>query len=202
MEEKRFYIVELANEYGITAAVLLTNIIFWIQKNMRNGNNCKEGRYWTYNSITDYTEQFPEFNERQISYSLRKLESNKVLITGNFNKRKYDKTKWYSLGTELQRYYFNFEPDYYKEKPIDKFVKWIIQFCQMEYTILSNGCSNIVKPIPYINHINKSDIISDTIQGSNQKFDFEYYQNKWNDFASIHNLDKVSRLTDKRKAGI
>jgi hypothetical protein len=204
MEEKHFYYTVLAKQYGLTEALLLTNIIFWIQKNMKNNKNYHNGRYWMYNSAKKFQEKnFPELNERKINYALRKLENNNVLIVGNFNKKKYDKTKWYSLGKEMKQYYFNFEPEYYKEKPYDNFVIWILQFCHMQFTILVYGNDKIVKPIPYINTYNESkDINTLFIVPHKYIYDFQYFRNKWNEFAKLNNLDEILKLSDKRKAGI
>ena len=90
--------VRVAKELGINSAVLLANMIYWIEKNEANETNYHEGKYWTYNSIKAYGEIFPYLSERQIRYALDKLEEENIVITGNFNKVGFDKTKWYTLS--------------------------------------------------------------------------------------------------------
>lgn len=197
-EIKHFYYTELATLYGVNEAVILTNIIFWLRKNIKNDNNYKSGYYWTFNSVTSFSELFPEFTDRQIQYALGKLEKCGVIVAGKFNKRKYDKTKWYRLGNIIQRYYFGFEPEYYRKKPIDKFVKWIIQFCNIDLTKSLNAFDKIVKPIPYINTDNKQHIERKKPLESPCKENYLHIQNKWNAFANKHKLTSINKLSKSR----
>lgn len=89
--------VELATLYGIEEAIIIENLAFWIKKNIANKKNFIEGEYWTYNSAKAFNELFPYMNSRKISRVLEKLESKKIIKSGNFNKAKYDRTKWYCI---------------------------------------------------------------------------------------------------------
>ncbi|MFV0294264.1 MAG: hypothetical protein ACK5II_14060 [Paracoccus sp. (in: a-proteobacteria)] len=44
---------------GINAAVVYRNLVFWVRHNQTNQRNFHEGRYWTYNSLAAFDEQFP-----------------------------------------------------------------------------------------------------------------------------------------------
>lgn len=92
--------IEDAKKYGVEKAVLLYNIRFWLDKNRANNNNIyeKDGKkyHWTYNSARAFKELFPYMAERSITRYLTELEEDGVIITGTFNKHKYDKTKWFS----------------------------------------------------------------------------------------------------------
>jgi hypothetical protein len=160
------YNIEDAKKYGIISAVLVYNIKFWLMKNLEDNTNIYDGKVWTFNSVKKYQKDFPEFTERQISYNLKKLEKLGVLIVGNFNKKRYDKTKWYTVPVHML-----FPDDKNKpvitdsEKPTDKIVKSYcqesdsiqanettdLQNCQMDVTNLSIPSDEIVKPIPDIN---------------------------------------------------
>nr|WP_321506505.1 hypothetical protein [uncultured Celeribacter sp.] len=49
---------EIAGRVGLNAAVIFQNIAFWIEKNQANRHNLRDGRYWTYNSISAFGELF------------------------------------------------------------------------------------------------------------------------------------------------
>ncbi len=53
---------EIAVQEGINAAVVYRNLVFWVRYNEANRRNFHEGRYWTYNSLAAFDEQFPYRN--------------------------------------------------------------------------------------------------------------------------------------------
>lgn len=85
-------------DYGVSEAVVLFNIRYWVKANKEKGINFHQGEYWTYNSYSKYTEVFPMFSEKQIRRILISLIKQGAIIDGNFNKKGYDKTKWYTLA--------------------------------------------------------------------------------------------------------
>ena len=92
--------IEHARLYGLPEAVMITNFQFWIAKNKANKENLHEGRTWTYNSIAAFAELFPYLSEGQIRRTLDSLVAQKVLITGNYNEKAVDRTKWYAFIDE------------------------------------------------------------------------------------------------------
>ena len=101
--------VDVALDYGVEAAILIENLAFWINKNKANNNNFYDGRYWTYNSAKAFVELFPYWSSTKIQRLLAHLETEGVIISGNYNKLAYDRTKWYSIVDEaiLQKYTFH-----------------------------------------------------------------------------------------------
>lgn len=89
--------VDIAEKYGVNAAILLNNIYFWCQKNKANKHNFFDGNYWTYNSRSAFSEIFPYLSERQIKTALDKLIADGVIKTGCYNKNVWDKSLWYAL---------------------------------------------------------------------------------------------------------
>ena len=85
-----YFDTELAEKYGMVEATILNHLQYWIQ-------NYHEGRYWTFHSIQAFCKQFPYLTAKKIRNAIKKLENAKVLIKGNFNKVKYDRTTWYAL---------------------------------------------------------------------------------------------------------
>lgn len=91
----------LAKEIGLNEAIVLQQVHYWIQFNQRTGNNFKDGRYWTFNSMTKWHEEtfyFWSFNTLRRTF--KSLEEKGILISGNFNKKGYDRTKWYAINYE------------------------------------------------------------------------------------------------------
>lgn len=87
---------EVAKAVGVNAAVIYQNILFWCKRNAANDENMHDGRAWTYNSRKAFAELFPYLTEKQVRSALKKLEDTGFLLSGNFNKTPYDRTKWYS----------------------------------------------------------------------------------------------------------
>lgn len=89
--------VEIAKECGVNASILFSNIAYWIEHNKANGINFHDGHYWTFNSMKAFSELFPYFSEKQIKTALKKLEDDGLIMTGNYNKLPFDRTKWYAV---------------------------------------------------------------------------------------------------------
>ena len=117
--------VEHAKKYGVDTAIVLKNLQFWIMKNKANNRHFYEGRTWTYNSVKAFAELFPYWTERQIIRILKTMEEKKIIISGNYNKSAYDRTKWYAF----------FDESIYLKSEI-------------HLTERSNGNTEKVKPIP------------------------------------------------------
>jgi uncharacterized phage protein (TIGR02220 family) len=130
--------IDIAKKYGVECAIILENMIFWIEKNKANKKHFYEGRYWTYNSGKAFSELFPYWSVHQIGRFLRELEAQGLVISGNFNKAGYDKTKWYSVNDSL-----------------------ILQNCNIDYAKLHNPSCENAQPIPDIN----TDIKTNSIKG-------------------------------------
>src|SRR5690606_24311936 len=85
---------------NIQCAILLGNIKFWVAKNKANKRNFHDGRYWSYCSMSGFRELFPYMTEGVIRGALSRLESEGHIVTGNYNRRAADRTKWYSLSSK------------------------------------------------------------------------------------------------------
>jgi DNA-binding PadR family transcriptional regulator len=130
MAESHYFDVHIAKLYGVHCAVVLQNIWHWIRKNEANGVNLYDGTYWTYNSTKAFADLFPYLSQKQIENALKKLRDEGIIITGNYNVVKYDRTLWYAIT----------------EKG-----KSILLAGEMEITDRGNGNDNEGEPIPNIN---------------------------------------------------
>lgn len=127
MADYHSFSVDVAEKYGIQAAILLYNLAFWIEKNNADERHLYDGNVWTYSSIAAMEKLFPYMSERVIRYSIQKLIDEGIIVDGNYNKSTYDRTKWYALTDKG---------------------KELCQNCQMHSVKLSNGFGKNVEPIP------------------------------------------------------
>ncbi len=117
--------------HGVEKAVLLYNFEYWLTKNKANMKNVHDGYVWTFNTANSYSELFPYMSAKKIARLLKELEECGALISGNYNKVAYDRTKWYTT------------PNYA-----------ISQNEEMEFSELENRISKIEPPIPNNYQIN------------------------------------------------
>ena len=133
--------INIAEKYGINAAIILQNMYYWIEKNRANEKHFHDGYYWTYNSLKAFEELFPYMSTKQIRGALEKLDEEGIIVCGNYNNSTYDRTKWYAItdaGYEL-----------FQEG------KCIVPKGQMENSKRANGLSQKGEPIPNNKPYNK-----------------------------------------------
>lgn len=90
----------VAAEYGIAEAVIINHFQFWIAYNKRSSRNENEGRTWTYQSNKTMCDSFPYLSPKSIWSALDRLVKAGVIMKGNFNAHKYDRTLWYAFTLE------------------------------------------------------------------------------------------------------
>ena len=94
---KHMFDVAFATKYGIAEAILAENILFWSKKNAANERHFHDGMYWTYNSGKAFSLLFPYISARSIDRALNHLVEEGVLIKGNYNEDKMNRTLWYAM---------------------------------------------------------------------------------------------------------
>jgi len=92
--------VEHALKYGVNESIMISNFQFWIHKNRSNRTNYHDGKTWTYNSVKAFKEIFPYWNNGQIRRCLESLVVQEVLLKGDYNKNRYERTLWYAFNDE------------------------------------------------------------------------------------------------------
>jgi uncharacterized phage protein (TIGR02220 family) len=83
----------LARELGLNEAIMLQQMHYWLIKSSHEF----EGVKWFYKTLEDWQTEFPFWSTMTIRRTLSNLEKQKVIRVGNFNKKKFDKTKWYTI---------------------------------------------------------------------------------------------------------
>ena len=94
-------------DFGLDSAVFLDYVAHWLHLNSSNKQprNFHDGRYWTYNTLDTLHSIFPGWPKETIRNIIRKCVKNGLLMVSNYNKKKYDRTNWYSLSDLALKYY-------------------------------------------------------------------------------------------------
>lgn len=92
--------VQEAVDYGLEEAIMIWNLRFWIIKNKANKKHLYEGRTWTYNSNEAFQKLFPYWKRGAIERNLVRMVEKQIIMKGNFNPTKYDRTVWYAFVDE------------------------------------------------------------------------------------------------------
>lgn len=90
-----------AKEFGMNEAIVIQKIRMWLSHAKANKTNFNDGKYWVYNTMDAWVKIFPWWGINTIRRTLLRLESLGLIVTGNYNKALYDRTKWYSLSDSL-----------------------------------------------------------------------------------------------------
>lgn len=150
---------QTAMAYGVDEAIMIHNLIFWIEKNQANGKHFHDGRTWTYNTQKSFSKIFPFWNERQVGRILKSLISQDVIVTANYNQTPYDQTKWYAFKNEID--WLNDLTDRKNSELTktsngnDENVKSNFNLVKLESHKSVNRIENDVEPIPDTNQIKK-----------------------------------------------
>lgn len=104
MSQNHQFDTAIATQYGVNVAIFLNNIAFWIEKNVANNVNFRDGSYWTYSSHNAFLIIFPYWSTQNLRTIVKKCIEEGLIKTAKYNKIKYDHKLWYSLtdkGLEL-----------------------------------------------------------------------------------------------------
>ena len=100
---KHYFNVDVASDVGVNAAIVFERMVFWISHNKKTGKNFKDDTFWTYSTQADIAEQFEYLTVKQCRTAIDKLIENEYIKTGNYNRHKYDRTRWFALTEKGER---------------------------------------------------------------------------------------------------
>jgi hypothetical protein len=92
---------ELAKKIGLNEAIVFQQIHYWTEINKKANQNLRDGYHWTYNSYEQWNEQFPFWHVNTIKKTIANLEKARLIVSGNYNKLKIDRTKWYRVDYKI-----------------------------------------------------------------------------------------------------
>ncbi|TKC19092.1 DnaD domain-containing protein [Robertmurraya kyonggiensis] len=87
----------LAEMVGLNEDIFIQQLHYW----QTNSKHVHDGQKWVYNSYESWNEHFPFWSHTTIRRIVTRLEKVELIITGNYNIYKNDKTKWYRVNYEL-----------------------------------------------------------------------------------------------------
>lgn len=101
----------LAVKIGLNEALFIQQLHYWVDRS----KNIIDGRQWVYNTMADWSKQFPFWSQKTLSRTISNLEKQKLVISGNYNQKGYDRTKWYTIDyvalERLEKEQAESEPD-------------------------------------------------------------------------------------------
>ena len=167
MTQTHYFNVNIANSYGLNCAVLLQNMWHWVCENEKKGINFHDGYYWTYNTVNEFINIMPYLKKSQINTAMKILRNEGIIITGNYNTKKYDRTLWYTVTSKgksiLQKGKMDIPENANSisdttEMDFRKNANSISDITEMDFPKNRNGFPLHEKPIPNINTNINTDI--------------------------------------------
>jgi DnaD/phage-associated family protein len=165
-EEPLVILPSLAAAIGLNESIVLQQLHYWLERS----TNVHEGYTWVYNTYEEWQEQFPFWSESTIRRIITKLEKQGLIITGNFNRSKIDKTKWYRINYEklaqLQDEQSTAQPDtstVQNEQSTDEIDSPSVQNEQSICSNWTDDLLNLNRPIPEITTENTTDINKEVV---------------------------------------
>jgi len=86
----------LAVEIGLNESLLFLQLEFLIAISGKE----IDGRRWVYESTTDLQVYFPFWGRMTINRAIKSLEQKGLIVIGNYNLAKYDRTRWFAINME------------------------------------------------------------------------------------------------------
>ncbi len=148
----------VAVRYGLEESILLDTIMFWVRENRSRGENRRDGRWWTYNSIRGLEEIFPWWSGKQLRRILNSCREQGALLVGSYNQDGRDRTVWYSPGDELLRLYGEEVPAGDPGEPSEQRAQTGDCICpngQMHVPERADASAQMGEPLPCLNPCNK-----------------------------------------------
>lgn len=87
----------LATLIGLNEAIILQQVHYWLKHKEKSGQDYIDGHYWVYNTYKQWQKQFPFWHVNTLQRAFTSLEKKGLLISSNYNKAGFDKTKWYTI---------------------------------------------------------------------------------------------------------
>lgn len=158
----------LAKEIGLNESIVFLQIQFWI----KGSNNVRDGQRWTYQTLEKmHSDAFPFLSVPTIDRVIHSLVSKGLIVVGNYNARKSDRTRWFALNVENARKLSAIIISQ-NEKP---FLKTINAFDQNEKSISQNETA-LPKDFPKTSHEIKSPAPQEDEKPSNYDEPYEIFK--------------------------
>lgn len=136
-----------ANVLGLNEAIVVQQIHYWLNINEKAKINIHDGHVWTYNTYDVWQkENFTFWSVKTVQRIFDKLVKLGIIIKGNYNKKKYDRTLWVTLDydklEELLVEYENNNEDKSNQNTEDVEIPTKGQNDQMSNSNIRTNCPN------------------------------------------------------------
>lgn len=86
-------------------AIMVDQLLNWQQEEARinDPEAFREGSWWVYMPIREWREQLSWISEHTIRRNLKELNELGLIRIGDFNRHRYDRTRWYTVDKEKLR---------------------------------------------------------------------------------------------------
>lgn len=116
MSRSHSFSVDVAAAYDVDTALMLQHICFWYLKVVSDKVNKHNNEHWVRMKLTQMQAQFPYWSIKQIRRIVDNCLDQDLLKKGEFNDKKSDRTKWYTL-TKKSKNLLNISTQNKAEKP-------------------------------------------------------------------------------------
>lgn len=90
---------DLARVIGLNEAIVLQQLNYWLHSKSAKKI---DGHLWIYNTYENWQKQnFPFWSIPTIRRTFTSLKKKGIVVTSNFNKAGFDKTRWYSIDESI-----------------------------------------------------------------------------------------------------
>ena len=117
----------IAVDFGVNVSIFVQKLAEWTFINLANKKNIHDGHCWSFNTLEAYEEIFPWWSKRQLETLINNAVKDGLVLKGNYNQHKYDRTCWYALTTKALIYY----PELTSELHLQRLAESISPNCEM-----------------------------------------------------------------------
>lgn len=91
----------IAKAIGLNESIVIAQIDYWLKSKRNNPqkyhDSFQDGRWWVFNTYEQWQEHLYFWSIRTIRRIMSNMESSGLLLSGNYNRASFDKTKWYTI---------------------------------------------------------------------------------------------------------
>ena len=117
---------KLVQVLGRNEAEFVQKLHYWLTT---ESGMIRDGVRWIYNTYDQWKEQQVHLSKMTIRRIVHKLEKLGVILCGNFNKKKSDRTKWYTLAYDVLMALIGKEDNHQQEESREEAVKKVNSPC-------------------------------------------------------------------------
>ncbi|ARF50812.1 conserved phage C-terminal domain-containing protein [Pantoea stewartii] len=87
---------ELASRIGLNEAIVLQQICYWLEDTTSGVEY--DGKRWVYNTIDEWTNQFPFWSSDTVKRALTSLKKRNLIFVEQLKKTQHDRTNYYAIN--------------------------------------------------------------------------------------------------------